>query len=140
MTDLTDSPAMQAIDRLEQMGIEWPIGPAMALSIIERLKEEVERLQGAIEAYFNFAPGGYVMWEKLTNELREKDATIATLRGELDKQIDLNEGYVDTATALREALENEWRIAHNDYCGCSLDGRMKCDHPKPKALATEATQ
>jgi len=41
---------------------------------------------------------------------------------------------------LREALENEWRIAHNDYCGCSLDGRMKCDHPKPKTLATEAPQ
>jgi len=42
------------------------------------LISEVERLRGAIEAYFNFAPGGYVMWEKLTNELREKDATIAT--------------------------------------------------------------
>jgi len=41
---------------------------------------------------------------------------------------------------LRRALENEWKIAHNDYCGCSLDGRMKCDHPKPKALATEAPQ
>jgi len=66
---------------------------------------------------------------------------VERLRGELDKQIDLNEGYVDTATALREALENEWRIAHNDYCGCSLDGRMKCDHSKPKALApTEAPQ
>jgi len=44
---------------------------------------------------------------------------------------------LEETTTLREALENEWRIAHNDYCGCSLDGRMKCDHPKPKALATK---
>jgi len=74
-------------------------------AIAAAVLEETTTLRGALEAYFNFAPGGYVMWEQLM-----------------------------------EALENEWRIAHNDYCGCSLDGRMKCDHPKPKALATEARQ
>jgi len=51
----------------------------------------------------------------------------------------MNQELTEQIDMLREALENEWRIAHNDYCGCSLDGRMKCDHPKPKALA-EAPQ
>jgi len=35
---------------------------------IESLQREVERLQTAIEKYFNFAPGGYVMWEQLITE------------------------------------------------------------------------
>jgi len=117
-------------------------------------QEEVERLRGELADLQLLHDSEQEMRIFLAKEINPKldematragtaikrDETIATLRRELDKQIDLNEGYVDTATALREALENEWEIAHNDYCGCSLDGRIKCDHPKPKALATEAPQ
>jgi len=73
----------------------------------------------------------------MNQELTEQ---IATLRGELDNAAEVVTLMARDMHTLREALENEWRIAHNDYCGCSLDGRMKCDHPKPKALATEAPQ
>jgi len=76
---------------------------------IERLQRNVEelqdalrindkengRLRGAIEAYFNFAPGGYAMWEKLTNELADKDTTIARLREALVHAIQRNHAFSD---------------------------------------------
>jgi len=107
------------VERLQRHVVELQDALRINDGEIERLKianralhdENLSRaatiatLRGAIEAYFNFAPGGYVMWEQLMQERIDKDATIATLRGELDKQIDLNEGYVDTATTLREALK-----------------------------------
>jgi len=92
-------------DRYLDVRIDVPESGVMVdLKYLRWLITEVERLRGAIEAYFNFAPGGYVMWEKLTNELREKDTTIATLREAITKY--LNDPEWET-NILTEALAPE---------------------------------
>ena len=41
---------------------------------------------------------------------------------------------------LREALEEEWRMAHLEYCGCEPGGKFECYHRRPEALATIAQE